>query len=216
MRVVVVDDDALALSALSGFIRHDEKLDLVGTATDGNSAIEQTRLLRPDVVVMDLHLNGKTSGIDAIHTLCHALEPPKVLALTAFDHDSYLRGAFQAGARGFLLKTDAHDQLTRAIHDVYAGKTTASSWATEKLVEHYVSPDESAETSAARQRIASLTARELEVARLIGKGNTYEEIAQKLFISPSTVKATVSTALPKVGAHSGAQLAVLVERARAT
>ena len=213
MKVLVVDDDTLALSALTGFIGRDQELELVGTATDGTSAIKSARTLRPHVVVMDLHLGSKISGIEAIRTICHSVAPPKVLALTAFDNDSYLRGAFEAGALGFLLKTDAHDFLTRTIKDVYAGHATASPWATERLIENYVVPKENPVVTEAQRRVENLTDRERQVATLIGEGNTYEEIAHKLFISPSTVKATISSAMRKTDTQIGAQLAVLVERA---
>lgn len=212
--MLVVDDDPLVLDALKLIIDRDERLTWLDGVRDGHAALSAARAKRPDVVVMDLHLGGGPDGVATTRRLMSSLNPPRVLAITSFDTDAYLAGALEAGAVGFLLKSDVHDHLVRAIHMAEAGDPMISPDMTRRLIASYVRPTADPAQLAARERTAALTPREVEVAGLIGQGLTYEAIAARLFISPHTVKAVIRSALPKVDARTGAQLAVLVATAR--
>lgn len=212
--MVLVDDETLVLDALERILAADPEIEVVGTAITGRDGIQLVRETRPDVVVMDLLLKGGMDGVEATRRLRNALSPPAVLIVTSFDSETQMRGALEAGAVGFLLKTDAKESLSTAIRMTAAGDPMISPAMTSRLIASYVAPATDPACEAARRRVASLSEREIEVASLVGAGRTYGEIARRLLISDSTVKATIGRALKKVDADSGAQLAVLVAMAR--
>lgn len=210
----MVDDEVLVLDSLRRILEKEPDIDVVDAVSTGLDAIQAVRDHRPDVVLMDLLLQGEMDGVEATRRICNMLNPPAVLAVTSFDTDVYMRGALDAGATGFLLKTDATDALATAIRMAYAGDPMISPQLTSRLIASYIAPRTDPLCEAARQRVKGLSEREIQVAQMVGAGNTYDEIAERLYISPSTVKSTVGRALSKVGADSGAQLAVIVAQAR--
>lgn len=212
--VVMVDDETLVLDSLERILSAEADIAVVGRATTGPEALHAVRTHRPDVVLMDLLLKGEMDGVEATRRICNGLNPPAVLAVTSFDTDVYMRGALDAGATGFLLKNDATDSLASAVRMAHAGDPMISPALTSRLIASYVAPQADPVCEAARRRVEGLSTRETEVAQLVGAGRTYEEIARRLFISPSTVKSTIGRAMSKTGADSGAQLAVLVAQAR--
>ncbi|MCT1607711.1 response regulator transcription factor [Nesterenkonia massiliensis] len=214
LSIVMVDDDPLVLSSLQNILANEPDITVVGTAQTGPEAVALVRNVSPDVVLMDLHLGGAGDGVEAIGSLRALLSPPAILAVTSFDSDFYLRGALDAGATGFLLKNDAVDLLATAIRMTHDGDPMISPAMTSQLIASYIAPATDPVCDEARRRVRDLSDREIQVARLIGAGRTYEEIAGELFVSPSTVKSTIRRAMDKVAADSGAQLAVLVAQAR--
>jgi len=214
IKVLIVDDEILVLDSLERIIEKDPDLTLVGRATSGPEGIRAARAARPDVVLMDLLLKGDMDGVQATRQIRNALNPPAVLAVTSFDSDTYLRDALEAGAVGFLLKTDAVTRLSTAIHMAYDGDPMISPAMTRELINSYVAPQTDPACEKARRQVAVLTDREIEVATLVGAGRTYGGIAAELFISESTVKKTIGNALRKVSAETGAQLAAMVAMAR--
>ena len=211
---VMVDDESLVLDSLERILSREEDITVVGRATTGPEALQAVRTHRPDVVLMDLLLKGDFDGVEATRRIRNTLNPPAVLAVTSFDTDTYMRGALDAGATGFLLKNDATTSLAEAIRMVHAGDPMISPALTSRLIASYVAPQADPVCAAARQQVAGLSAREVDVAQLVGAGRTYDDIARQLFISPSTVKSTIRRAMSKTGADSGAQVAVLVAQAR--
>lgn len=212
--VAMVDDDVLVLESLKRILAEHTDLTLVGTASTGIDALQLVRSARPDVVLMDLQLRGEMDGVEATRRIRNSLNPPAVLAVTSFDAEVYMRGALEAGATGFLLKNDAADSLASAIRMAHAGDPMISPALTSRLISSYIAPRTDPVCDQARARVQGLTAREIQVAQLVGAGKTYGDIAAELHISPSTVKSTLSRAISAVGADSGAQLAVLVAQAR--
>lgn len=212
--MVMVDDETLVLDSLERILARAEDITVLGTATSGVDAVQTVRKLRPDVVLMDLQLRGEIDGVEATRRILNSLNPPRVLAVTSFDTDVYMHGALKAGATGFLLKNDATDHLSRAIRMTHDGDSMVSASLTSRLISSYVAPRTDPVCEAARKRISTLSPREIEVAQLVGSGNTYDDVARKLFISASTVKSTIGRAMSKVDADSGAQLAVIVAQAR--
>lgn len=204
----------MTLRNLVAIVETDPTLEVVATAINGVDALQQIRHARPDVVVMDLYLPGEFDGVEAIRRIRNLLNPPKVLAATSFDLESYTRGALDAGAVGFILKNDAETLLAPAIHAAAEGDPIVSPQTTSRLIKSFLQPSTAPEIAQARERIASLSPRELQVAHLIGNGKVYKQIAAELNIAPDTVKSTVTRALHKVGADNGAQLAFVVGQAR--
>ena len=212
--VVAVDDDLLVLDSLERLLVQEDDIAVVATAQTGTEALKTIRAHRPDVVLMDLHLRGDMDGVETTLRVRRALDPPAVLAVTSFDTDVYMRGALDAGATGFLLKSDASDSLATAIRMAHAGDSMISPAMTSRLIASYIAPTTDPVCQAARQRVTGLSTREIEVAQRVGEGKTYQDIAGELFVSSSTVKSTIGRAMTKIGADSGAQLAVVVAQAR--
>lgn len=210
----MVDDEVLVLESLKRILGNDAAVAVVGTANTGREALQAVRTLQPDVVLMDLLLKGDMDGVEATRRIRNSLNPPAVLAVTSFDAEMYMRGALEAGSTGFLLKTDATDSLTTAIRMAYAGDPMISPSMTSRLIKSYIAPVTDPVCEDAREQITALSEREIQAASLVGEGKTYGEIADQLFISPSTVKSTIGRAMNKVGTETGAQLAVLVTQAR--
>lgn len=203
----------MTLRNLVAIVEADTRLEVVATAHTGVDALQYIRQSRPDVVVMDLYLPGEFDGVEAIRRIQNTLNPPKVIAATSFDLESYTRGALEAGVAGFILKNDAEALLTQAIHAAADGDPIVSPQTTSRLVKSFLQPTTTPEIARARQRIAGLADRELQVATMIGQGKVYKQIAAELNIAPDTVKSTVTRAMQKVGADNGPQLAFLVGQA---
>lgn len=204
----------MTLRSLVAIVEEDVRLEVVGTATTGLDGLQQIRETRPDVVVMDLYLPGEFDGVETIRRIQNMLHPPRVIAATSFDLESYTRGALEAGAVGFILKNDADMLLTPAIRSAAEGDPIVSPQTTSRLIRSFLKPTTAPAISKARERIARLSQREIQVAHLIGDGKVYKQIAAELQIASDTVKSTVTRAMQKVGADNGAQLAFLVGQAR--
>lgn len=213
-KVLIVDDETMTLRNLVAIVTTDSSLEVVATAHTGIEALQHVRRYRPDVVVMDLYLPGEFDGVEAIRRIQNLLKPPVVIAATSFDLESYTRGAFDAGAAGFILKNDAEQLLRSAIHAAAQGDPVVSPQTTSRLIKNFLQPSTAPEIAKARERIGALAPRELQVASMIGHGMAYKQIAAELNIAPDTVKSTVTRAMHKAGADNGAQLAFLVGQAR--
>jgi DNA-binding NarL/FixJ family response regulator len=205
IRVLIVDDDDLMRAGLRGVLSSDEAIELVGEADDGRQAAYRTRLLRPDVVLMDVRMPD-LDGISATRELLAAFPDVKVVILTTFEQDDYIFGALSAGASGFLLKRTRPEELIAAIHTIAAGDSLLSPSVTSRVVERMAgqSPPD-AERDA---RLEELTARETEVLGLVARGLSNAEIAANLVIEESTVKTHLKRILAKLGARDRVQAVI--------
>ena len=204
VRVVIVDDDALVRAALRLILESDSGVTVLGEGSDGRSGYDAARSLRPDVVLMDLHLPG-TDGVWATAQIAADCPDTKVLVLTAFDTDAMVAAALRAGATGFLLKDSAPEIIFRAVHAAADGQRAFSGSVLDRLVE--------AAVEATPQRRAfpeTVTDRERQVALLVAQGLGNSEIAEELVVGASTVKTHVSALLDKFGVSNRVQLAVAV------
>jgi DNA-binding NarL/FixJ family response regulator len=206
IRVLVADDQALVRGGLVAILGAQDDIEVVGEADDGGVAVDQALTLRPDVVLMDVRM-PKVDGIEATRRL--ALHPgaPRVLILTTFDLDEYVYEALRAGAGGFLLKDAPPERLADAVRTVAAGESLVAPAITRRLVERFMrrpTPD-----AARRDTFAELTARELEVLRLVARGLANAEIAGELFLSEATVKTHLTRILAKLGLRDRVQAVVL-------
>ena len=201
VRVVIVDDDALVRAALRLVLEGDSGVTVLGEGADGRSGYDAARSLRPDVVLMDLHMPG-TDGVWATAQITADCPDTKVLVLTAFDTDAMVAAALRAG---FLLKDSAPEIIFRAVHAAADGQRAFSGSVLDRLVE--------AAVEATPQRRAfpeTVTDRERQVALLVAQGLGNGEIAEELVVGASTVKTHVSALLDKFGVTNRVQLAVAV------
>jgi DNA-binding NarL/FixJ family response regulator len=205
IRTLVVDDQALVRGGLCAMLEAHDDIDVVGEAGDGADAVEQTRLRRPDVVLMDIRM-PRMDGIEATRRLSALAQPPRVLILTTFDVDEYVYEAMRAGAAGFLLKDTAPAKLADGVRTVAAGEALLAPAVTRRLIEHYVRRPAPADHG---ERFAELTQRELDILRHVARGLSNGEIAGLLFLSEATVKTHVTRILSKLGLRGRVQAVVL-------
>ncbi len=213
IRVLLVDDDALVRSGLRMMLAGAASLEVVAEAADGREVLGAVDLHRPDVVLMDIRM-PHLDGIAATRLLATQPDPPAVLVLTTFDADELVLRALQAGAAGFLLKDTAPAEIVRAIELVHAGDAMLSPTVTRRLISMVAGDtDAGARTEHARDRLATLSPRERDVALAIGLGHGNAEIAATLHLSVATVKGHVSRLLDKLEVDNRVQIALLVQAA---
>ncbi len=202
IRVMVVDDHAMTRRGLAAFLRTYSDLEFAGEAASGNAAIESCSQIQPDVVLMDMIMPG-IDGASATSIIRENWPKTQVIALTSFQDTAIVQKALQAGAIGFLYKDVSADDLASAIRAACAGFGMFSPGATRDVVQP-------SRTSAEQKY--GLTSRELEVLGLMVCGLHNTKIAEKLTVSPSTIKTHVSSILHKIGAVSRAEAASLAVR----
>ncbi|WP_433501065.1 response regulator [Sphaerimonospora sp. CA-214678] len=212
IRVLLVDDQPLLRTGFRFILEAERDITVVGEAGDGATAMDQSRALLPDVVLMDVRMPG-TDGIEATRRIVREAAPrahvPKVLVLTTFDLDEYIVEALRAGASGFLLKDVPPDDLVQAIRVVAAGDAIVAPSVTRRLLDRFATRLPSAHGQATPARLDRLTERETEVLRLIAKGMSNAEIAARLVVSETTVKTHVGNVLTKLGLRDRVQAVVL-------
>jgi DNA-binding NarL/FixJ family response regulator len=205
VRVLIADDQELVRSGFR-LVLELAGLDVIGEAQNGRDAVETTRCLSPDVVLMDVRM-PELDGIEATRRIVLSGAPSRVLILTTFDLDEYVYQALRAGASGFLLKDVGRERLVEAIRTVAAGEALVAPTVLERLVAHYVTrpPIQLARPP----ELAEPTDRELEIVTLVGRGLANPEIASTLFISLATVKTHIRHILQKLNLRDRVQIVVL-------
>ncbi len=214
-RVLVVDDQELVRSGFVAILSSYEGIEVVGQARNGVEAVARAQELRPDVVLMDIRMPEK-DGIQATRDITEnpLLRKTHVLVLTTFDIDEYVFDALEAGASGFLLKDAEPDDIVSAIHIVAAGDALIQPSVMSRLVETFVAVRPrtglggSEERRARQAALETLTDREREILILVARGLSNDEIAERLFISPATVKTHLARIMSKTQSHDRAQLVV--------
>ncbi|MFH9737941.1 response regulator [Streptomyces roseolus] len=212
IRVLLADDQALLRSAFRVLVDSEPDMEVVGEAADGAQAVALARSARPDVVLMDIRMPG-TDGLAATRAITAdpELADVRIVMLTTFEIDEYVVESLRAGASGFLGKGAEPDELLGAIRIAHAGEALLSPAATKGLIATFLAQSAAADPVGARVdagRLAALTAREREVLVLVGGGLSNDEIAERLDVSPLTVKTHVNRTMAKLGARDRAQLVV--------
>jgi DNA-binding NarL/FixJ family response regulator len=210
VRVLLADDQALFREALATLLGARPEVQVVGDAGDGFQAVLRSAELRPDVVLMDLHM-PVLDGIAATRRLRAEQPDVRVLALTTFDDDEDVFEALRAGALGYLLKDVTSDRLVEAVLAAARGESVLQPSVAAKVVARFAQLDD-APRSRPQPLVVPLSDRELDVLRLLADGRSNREIAGGLFLAEGTVKNHVTNVLAKLGARDRTQAAL---RARA-
>lgn len=208
--VILVDDQDLVRAGLRTLLTRDESIEVVAEATDGRRGLEAARKYQPDVVLMDLRM-PVMDGIEATRAICadEQLADTNVVVLTTFDDDADIIEAIRAGAIGYLLKNTPRDELRDAVNRAGRGERLLSPLITERLMDMVAVGQAAASPD---PRLAYLSTRELEVLARIGHGDTNDEIAALLHLSPATARTYVSRILTKLGARDRPELVVIAHR----
>ncbi|MGW4841443.1 response regulator [Nocardia brasiliensis] len=208
IRVLLADDQALLTGTFRLLIDSAPDMEVVGIAGNGSEAIDLARSTEPDVVVMDIRMPG-VDGLAATKEICDdpALRRTRVLILTTFELDEYVAQALRAGASGFLGKDVGPEELLGGIRSVAAGDALLSPTATRTLIERYLALPEN--RISAGDPVEILTAREREVVVLVASGLSNEAIAEKMYVSPLTIRTHVQRAMSKLDVQNRAQLVVI-------
>lgn len=203
IRVLLADDQAMIRGGLRLILEDQPDIDVVAEAADGIEAIRLARQLQPDVSLIDIRMPRK-DGIEVTRAIAGpgVADPLKVVIVTTFDLDEYVYGALRAGAVGFVLKGASPALLAEAVRAAHAGDALISPQVTLRLLRN-VAPAR----AAARQPVAPLSEREIEVVQAIAKGRTNTEIAADLFISLSTVKSHLASIHNKLGVRNRVEIA---------
>ena len=208
VRVMIADDQALVRAGFKMILDAEDDIEVVGEAVDGVQAVDMARRLKPDVVLMDIRM-PELDGIEATRRLVDPpSEPPiRVIMLTTFDLNEYVYEALRAGASGFLLKDVPPEQLAAGIRVVAGGEALLAPSITRRLIEEFA--EVAPAIPEAPPGLDELTARELEVFKLIARGLSNAEIASELVVSETTVKTHVARMLMKLGLRDRVQAVVL-------
>ncbi len=224
VRVLVVDDQRLMRDGIASLLEMQEAIEVVGTASNGQEALEQAVSLHPDVILMDVRM-PVMDGVVATGQIHRQLPACRILMLTTFDDDEYIIDALRAGASGYLLKDLPAPDLASAVQAVYKGIYQLDPAVASKVIaalsrpQTFDSAKQSVSVSSSSSstmsevgtpspQLADLTGREVEVLRLIARGATNREIAEKLVISEGTVKNHISNILSRLGLRDRTQAAI--------
>jgi len=205
IQILIADDHTVVREGLRTLINTEPGLEVIGEATDGREAVQQTRALKPDVILLDMvmpHLDG----LEAIKAIKEEQPEAKILVLTSFSDDDKVFPAIKAGALGYLLKNASPQRLLRAIRDVHRGEPSISPDIAKKLMMEMQRPADLPPTA------DPLTEREVDVLRLIARGLTNQDIAAELVIGEGTVRTHVSNILSKLHLANRTQAALYALR----
>ena len=205
IRVLLADDERLVRAGFRMILRDEPGIEVIGEAADGREAVDASAQLHPDVVLMDIRMPN-LNGIEATRLIVVHPDAPRVLVLTTFDHDEYVYDALAAGASGFLLKDAPEEELLSAIRIVANGGGLFAPSVTQRVIEQFA---RSRPPDHLPPGLGDLTARELEVLKLIARAQSNAEIAATLFISEHTARTHVARILSKLNLNDRTQAAVL-------
>lgn len=186
IRILAVDDHPVIRQGIAGMIAVESDMALAGEASNGREAIQQFRILHPDITLMDVQM-PVMNGLDALIAIRNESPDAKIIMLTTYTGDVQIVRALKAGAQGYLLKNTLHRDLLETIRAVHAGKKALSPEASFEIAEHGTDD--------------ALTPREIDVLRLIAAGNSNKRVADKLSIAETSVKSHVENILSKLGAN---------------
>jgi DNA-binding NarL/FixJ family response regulator len=204
IRVLIADDQELVRTGFRVILEAEGDIEVVAEAENGLEAVRQAALTEPDVVLMDIRM-PELDGLAATEQILRQADPPTIVVLTTFDQNEYIYRALRAGAAGFLLKDAPSSRLIAAVRAAATGDSLIEPSITQRLVERFAEP---APATGIPERLEQLTARELDVLRLITRGLSNAEIAAEMFVAETTVKTHVARILAKLGVRDRVQAVV--------
>ncbi len=205
IRVLIADDHAVVREGVRALIASEPGMEVAGEAADGIEAVQQARLLQPDVILLDL-IMPRQGGLESIGQIKKENPAARILILTSFAEDDKVFPAIKTGALGYMLKDSSPQELLQAIRHVYQGESSLHPTIARKLVRELSQP------SALPPTEEPLTEREVEVLQLVAKGLSNQEIGQKLFVSERTTRTHVSNILNKLHLANRTQAALYALR----
>ncbi|WP_405650591.1 response regulator [Streptomyces sp. RK9] len=216
-RVLIVDDEWMVRSMLSTIMASAPDIEVVGEASDGNTAVSMAAALEPDVVLMDIRM-PRSDGLTATERLTRSPRSPRVVVLTTFDLDEYVQTALRHGAVGFLLKDATADEMIAAVRSAARGDAMLSPKVTRRLIRRFTEDDDSSaerqrRRAEARGRLDALTEKEREVLTALSGGLSNTDIAAALRMSEATAKTHISRILSKLSLTNRVQAAILAHHA---
>jgi DNA-binding NarL/FixJ family response regulator len=216
IRLLIVDDQVMFLESLSTFLRnYAEDIEVVGTARNGREALEKAAALRPDIVLLDVHM-PVMDGVEATGRLIESQPGVRILILSTYDEDEYVRKALKQGAAGYLLKDISPTELIASIRALKSGAVQISPQIVAKLMKSVIAEEPSPEREIAErfEWFKSLTPREREVFTLIATGYDNAQIAEELHMAEHTVRNHVSMIYSKLGVQDRFQIIQLANKIR--
>ena len=207
MKVIICDDQAIVRDGLELLLKLEKGIDVVGLAQEGAEAVELVSRTSPDLVLMDLKMPGM-NGVEATRRICALFPNTKILVLTTFDDDEWVFDAIRAGASGYLLKDTPREKVIEAIRGTTAGKSYVDPMVAGKLLDQVANKQEQPSSLIT----SKLTGREVDVLRLIARGFSNSEIAEKLHLSEGTIRNHVSLIFSKLDVPDRTQAAILAIR----
>jgi DNA-binding NarL/FixJ family response regulator len=205
VRVLIADDQTLFRSGLAKLLEEDPRVEIIGQASDGADVIKRAAALKPDVVLMDLKMPN-VDGIEATRTIASEHPEIKVLVLTTFDADSYVLQALRAGASGYVLKDSQPSAIISSILAVMSGERVMASAVANRVLDMVTG------TTTPKEFYDGLTAREVEIIKLLAIGQANKQIAYKLHISEKTVRNHVSHMYEKLNIYDRSQAVLYAVR----
>lgn len=218
IRVLIVDDQPLVRRGLALMLSLEADMDVVGEAGDGIEAVENARRLRPDVVLMDLHMPRK-GGVAATREITAALPQTRVLVLTTMESEQSVFDALRAGALAYLLKDATEAEVLEAVRGVHRGESRMTPQIARKVLDQFrrlsdLAPPPSLPPAVENDPAATLNERETKILQLIAEGKSNKQIAGLMFLAEGTVKNYVSRIMERLHASSRTELAVMALRQR--
>jgi NarL family two-component system response regulator LiaR len=204
IRVMIVDDHEMVRMGLSAYLEAQPDIEIVGEASNGKEAVRLAQEKKPDVILMDLVMDIM-DGVEATKEICRVLDNPKIIVLTSFIDDDKVYPVIEAGALSYLLKTSKAKEIADAVRAAMKGESVLEAKVTGKMLSKMRSKKETKPHEA-------LTAREMEILRLIAEGKNNQEIADTLFITVKTVKTHITNILSKLGVDDRTQAAIYAHR----
>jgi two-component system, NarL family, response regulator LiaR len=204
MKIIICDDQAIVRDGLELLLKLEKDIEVIGVAQDGVQALELVAQRTPDIVLMDLKMPGM-NGVETTRRICATYPTVKVLVLTTFDDDEWVFDAIHAGASGYLLKDTPREKVVEAIRGTMAGKSFLDPGVAGKLMNRIASKQEQPPSAI----LAKLTGREADVLRLLARGQSNAEIAERLHLSEGTVRNHVSAIFAKLDVTDRTQAAIL-------
>ena len=204
IRVLLIDDHEMVRMGLAAYLATDEEIEVIGEASDGAEGVQLASSLRPDVILMDLVMEGM-DGIEATRRIIKENPEARIIVLTSFIDDEIVYPVIEAGAMSYILKTARAPQIAEAIRAADKGESILEAKVTGKMIQRLRAADQ-------KLPHEDLTDRELDVLRLVAEGKNNQEIADNLIIGIKTVKTHVSHILFKLGVEDRTQAAIYAHR----